>query len=512
MYQRVFVLELSGPTIDFLRQRQDSLPNFRRLLDQGAWGTLRGPLQPVAPQSFATLLTGRNPGATGLFDFFKFPTGGYDRVPYSTTLLRQPTFYQRLSDSGKRVGLINVPLTFPLPQVNGFVVSGDEGIGDEFAVPADVCRKLRDEGYTVPFGASYSPGRERQFTDRAMEVLAMRRRALRLLFGDGRWDFGMLTIHMYGELLHAFWRFYDRQHPDYRPLQTVFGPRDPFLEPLLTIDEMLGEIVELAGPQGLVLFLGAWGHRIEHTKVHLNAVLEQDGWLRFQRAPRTALKRLMFRTGITAATGERLAHRLNLYKLFHYGLGRGQRAKVTGATFLSYRDVDWSRTGAVAMGYLGQVYLNVQGQRPLGTIPPDRYQVERDRLQRRLAELRHPGTGEAMVEQVHAREAIYRGEELANAPDLVVEWKPGYSGDAGLSGAGRVITPSPANHSSDHWNQSVLLAHGAKVRRGELTARLEDIAPTVLRALGVSVPPGLDGEPLPALLGGSPLATPGSPD
>jgi predicted AlkP superfamily phosphohydrolase/phosphomutase len=309
--------------------------------------------------------------------------------------------------------------------------------------------------------------------------------------------------------LHAFWKFYDRQHPAYQPLQTVFEGRDPFLEPLVMIDEMLGEIVELAGPQGLVLFLGAWGHRIEHTKVHLNAVLEQDGWLQFRRDPRTLVKQLMFRTGITAATAERLAHRLNLYKLFHYRLGRGQRAKMTGATFLSYGDVDWSRTRAVAMGYLGQVYLNVQGQRPLGTIPPDQYRVERDRLQRRLAELRHPVTGEEMVERVYAREEIYRGEALAHAPDLVVEWKPGYSGDAGLSGAGRIVTPSPAHHSSDHWNQSALLALGANVRPGELTARLEDIAPTVLRALGLGVPADLDGKVLTALVGAGPLATPG---
>ncbi|HZE76905.1 MAG TPA: alkaline phosphatase family protein [Gemmatimonadales bacterium] len=502
VYQRVFILELSGPTLEFLQARRDSLPNFRAFLDQGAHGRLRGPLQPVAPQSFATLLTGRNPGATGLFDFFKFPAGGYDRVPYGTHLLRPPTFYQQLSDAGKRVGLLNVPLTHPLPQVNGFVVSGDEGIGDEFAFPPELGRRLRADGYFVPFGASYSPGREREIADHSMQVLAMRRRAMRSLFGDGDWDFGMLTIHMYGELLHAFWKFYDPAHPDYRPVSEIFGGRDPLLEGLATIDEMLGEIVELAGPRGLVLFLGAWGHRLEHSKVHLNAVLEREGYLRFRGDARTRLKRAVFRAGLSAATAERAAHRLNLYKLFHYRLGRGQRAKVTGAAFLSYRDVDWAATRAVAMGYLGQVYLNVRGHRPLGPIAPDQYQAERDRLQRILADLRDPRTGQAIVERVFAREEIYRGEELANAPDLVVEWKPGYSGDAGLSGGGKVVTASPPNHSSDHYNESVLLARGAGVRPVELTATLQDIAPTVLQALGVSAPADLEGKVLP--LFGSP--------
>ncbi len=501
MYQRVFILELSGPTIEFLRERLGSLPNFRRCFDEGAWGTLRGPLQPVAPQSFATLLTGRNPGASGLFDFFQFAPGGYDRVPFSTSLLRVPTFYQLLSDRGKRVGLINVPLTHPLPQVNGFVVSGDEGIGDDFAVPAEVGRRLREDGYEVPFGTSYSPGRERQFTDRAIEVLEMRRHALHMLFADGEWDFGMLTLHMYGELLHAFWKFYDRAHPEYRPLETAFDGRDPFLEVLVRIDAMLGEILELAGPRALVLFLGAWGHRIEHTRVHLNALLAQEGYLRFRRDPATMAKRLMFRLGITASTAERLAHRFNLYRLFHYKLGRGQRARLTGATFLSFHDVDWSRTRAVAMGYLGQVYLNVQGERPRGTIPRDQYQDERERLRRRLAELRHPDTGDPMVEKVHRREDIYHGPELSYAPDLVVEWKAGYSGDSGLSGSGRLVTASPPHHSSDHWNASAFLALGPGVTPGEITARLEDVAPTVLHALGQAVPAHLDGKVLTELCG-----------
>lgn len=497
MYQRVFILEVSGPTLDFLRERRDALPNFRRLLDEGAAGPLHGPLQPVAPQCFATLLTGRNPGANGIFDFFQFPAGGYERIPYSTRLLRHPTFYQLLSARSKRVGLLNVPLTFPFSEVNGFVVSGDEGIGEEFAWPPDVATQLRQDGYFVPFGASYAPGREHQFADHAMRVLEMRRRALRSLFGDGRWDFGMLTIHLYGELLHAFWKFYDPSHPEHQPARAVFGSRDPLLEVLVAIDAMLGEIIELAGPRGLVLYLGAFGHRLEHTRVHLNALLEREGYLRFQRDPRTRLKHLAYRLGVTPASAERLAHRLNLYKLFHYRLGRGQRAKVTGAALLSYRDVDWSRTRAVAMGYLGQIYLNVRGHRPLGTIPPEQYHAERDRLRGLIAGLRDPHTAQPMVERVLTREEIYRGEALTDAPDLVVEWKEGYVGDAGLSGAGRIATPAPPGHSSDHWNQSALLAGGAGVRPGEVSAALEDIAPTVLQALGVSPPAGLDGRVLP---------------
>lgn len=497
MYERVFVFEVSGPTLELLRERIDHLPNFRRLFELGARSRLRTPLQPVLAPAFGTLLTGKNPGKTGLFDFFKFPAGGYDRIPYSTGILREEPFYQLLSRRGVRVGILNVPLTYPLPQVNGFVVSGDDGIEGDYAWPPEVTQALNAEGYFVPFGASYAPGREVDFARRAFDVIAMRRRALLKLFGGGRWQFGMLTIHAVGELLHAFWKFYDTRHPGYSPLSRQPSLGDPFLQAFEAMDQLLGDIVELVGPRGLVLVLGAWSHRLECSRVHFNACLADGGYLRFKRTPATQIKRLAFRSGITAASAERLAHDLNLYKLFHYKLARGKRSAVTSATFLSYRDIDWARTRAVAMGYLGQIYLNVQGHRPQGVIPPTEYGRERERLRELLMELRDPRSGHQVVEQVVTRDEIYSGSELTNAPDLLIHLRDGYSGDSGFAGGGRLVTDAPANHSSDHWDESFLLAGGEGIRTGEVESRLEDIAPTIVHALGQQVPSDYDGRVLP---------------
>jgi predicted AlkP superfamily phosphohydrolase/phosphomutase len=497
VYERAFVFEVAGPTLEFLQAHREALPTIRRFLDEGAWGSLRAPLQPGAPQSFATLLTGCNPGATGVFDPFSFAAGGYDRVPVDARALRRPPLHEVLSRHGLPVGLLNVSLTTPLSRVNGFVVSGDDGVGDDFAYPPRVREALAAQGYRVPFGASYAPGREQAFVDHALEVLEMRRRAAVTLFGDGGWRFGMLTLHLYGELLHAFWRFYDESHPRYRPAAQAFGGRDPLLEVLRAIDGFLGQIVTFAGPRGLVIFMGAWGHRSVHSRVRLNAVLERSGDLRFLRSPRTGLKRLMSRLGVTSASAERLAHRLNLYRRFHSKMARGQRAKVTGATFLSYRDIDWARSRAVATGYLGQIFLNVSGHRPHGTVPPERVGAERERIRRVLSSLRDPRTGEPVVERVLTRDEVYHGAELPHAPDLLIEWRPGYTCDPGFSGDGRTIARCPPNFSSDHSCQSVVLAGGAGVRPGRIQAELQDVAPTVLRALDVSVPPEMEGAILP---------------
>jgi predicted AlkP superfamily phosphohydrolase/phosphomutase len=449
------------------------------------------------PTSFATFHTGNNPGRTGLFDSFKFPAGGYRRIPYNADLLIGEPFYQRLSDEGKRVGLLNVPLTYPLRSINGFVVSGDEGIGDEYAYPSDVLQALKKAGYFVPFGKSYSPGRELEFFKHSMAVFAMRRRAFHMLFEDRSWDFGMLTLYVFGELMHAFWKCYDQRHPEYRPIEEMFDSTDPFFEGLKAIDQILSDIKYLVGPEGLVLVMGAWGHRLEHSRVHLNALLEQIGYLRFKRSIGSYVKLQLSKMGFTASRAERLARRLSLYKLFHYKLASGKRSAVTGTAFLSYQDIDWARTKAVAMGYLGQIYLNLKGQRPLGVIAESSYEHERDRLCRLLMQIQDPDNGEPIVERVYSREDIYHGAEIGNAPDLVVKFREGYSGDGGFSGRGNIVTKSPPHHSSDHYNESVLLAIGKGIKTGEVHSRLEDFAPTVLHALGAEVSSHYDGRILP---------------
>ncbi len=466
-------------------------------MDLGAWGRLHSPLQPGSPQSFATLLTGMNPGATGLFDSFRFVAGGYDRVPSDAQALRQACLHEVLSGHGKRVGLLNVPLMVPPRPVNGFVVSGDEGVGEEFAYPAEVRDALAADGYVVPFGASYAAGREREFADHALNVLAMRRRAALTLFGDGRWQFGMLTLHLYGELLHAFWKFYDERHPDYRPAADVFEGRDPLLEALQAVDELLGAArrpCRPARPGHLHGRLGSPAGALEGAPEHGPGAKRRSVFpTRPADAPqaRDVPSRRHLRIGRAAGPPAQSLEAVSLQAGPRVA-GQGHRGCV-----LSYRDIDWLRTRAVAIGSQGQVYLNVRGHRPEGVIPPERSGTERERLARLLSDLRDPRNGEPVVERVRTRDELYRGEEVTHAPDLIVEWRAGYAGDGGFSGAGKVVAPAPPNLSSDHWNESAFLALGTDIRPGELTATLEDVAPTVLHALGVPIPAGLDGTVLP---------------
>ena len=499
MFDRVFLFEVNGPTLPLVRERLSRLPHLRRAFETGAWGKLIGSLPPAPTAAMASLYTGMNPGRTGLFDFLGFPAGGYDRVPYDARRLESEPFFRRLSERGRRVGLLNVLLTHPLPDLDGFVVTADETAADQYAGPEPVLRQLRSWGYRVPFGAAYAPGRDMEFLEHTLQDLEMRRRALLELFGSEPWQFGMLSIFDFGELLHPFWRYYDSRHPAYLPVAEVFSRRDPLLEALKLVDRMVGEIVAMAGPGGLMMVMGAWGHRLEHTRVHVNEWLREQGHLRFRRRPGTLARALACHAGLTTARAEGLARRINIYKRYQYGMQRGKRASLKGRLFLGHGDIDWCRTRAAAVGYLGQVYLNVRNHRPHGVIPGASYDTEREQLRKRLIGMTDPRNGSRMIDAVHTRDEIYRGDRLTDAPDLIIQYREGYVGDDGFAGTGRLISGNPSKESSDHWQESFFCAMGQGVRPGEVSVRLEDIAPTILSALDTEIPDDLDGRVLPIL-------------
>jgi hypothetical protein len=83
--------------------------------------------------------------------------------------------------------------------------------------------------------------------------------------------------------------------------------------------------------------------------------------MQIQPGLRSRLKHSLFRLGFSP---------MNVYNLLmQLGLGllkrevvRGQGQGLLKTLFLSFEDVDWSRTVAYSLGNIGQIYLNVAGR------------------------------------------------------------------------------------------------------------------------------------------------------
>jgi len=93
-----------------------------------------------------------------------------------------------------------------------------------------------------------------------------------------------------------------------------------------------------------------------------------------------------------------------------------------------FAHVDWSKTQAYAIGLNG-LYVNLRGREKNGIVAdgPARDELLR-RISERLLALRDPRDNAVVVSAVYDPRKVYRGHDLAYAPDLIVGYAPGYRG------------------------------------------------------------------------------------
>jgi predicted AlkP superfamily phosphohydrolase/phosphomutase len=256
---------------------------------------------------------------------------------------------------------------------------------------------------------------------------------------------------------HMFWRYTEPDHP-----ANLGRAPDPAFAPAIDDayrrgDAAVGEALEYADDRTLVVALSDHGFNSFRRCVDLNKWLYDNGFL--------ALKG---------------------------GLRPGEEAGDL------LRQVDWGRSRAYAVGLSG-IYLNVQGREGQGIVPPDEADALKAELARGLTGLTDPGhPGTLAVRRVVPREEAYRGPYLAEAPDLMVDFAEGYriSWSSSMGGVAEDafednVKKWSGDHIIDPDRVPGVLFMSRPFREG---ARLLDLAPTILAALGVPRGPAMEGE------------------
>ncbi len=505
MSQRVFVLGLDGATFDLIKPWAQAgyLPTLGRLLAEGAHGPLESTLPPVTSPAWPSFMTGVNPGKHGVFDFIQARAGSFNLV--NATSIRSPTLWELLSAAGRRIGVLNVPVTYPPPAVNGFLVAGLLAPARrEIAFPPGFLARYEPElgPYRVTPGVQYKPGNEGAFIADLHLLMERRTRyALRLMQTEP-WDFFMVHYLALDVAQHALWRHMDPTHPLHDPASAAhYGNaiRDLYRR----ADDALAQFLDQLDGNTVVLIMSDHGFGPLHRVVNLNNLLLQAGLLHLKRQPVVRLRAGLFRRGLTPAAAYGLIARFGLQNLV-WRVSKQARNKVVDS-FLSFEDVDWSRTLAYSMGHVGQIFINRRGREPHGIVGPAEVEDVRRRVIAALESLRDPDSGRPLLDRVIPGEEAAHGPYADQGPDLHVILD-GYRCIAFPLFAmdGRIITRQIRGDSGCHRREGIFLAWGPSVRAGAQIegARIIDLAPTILHLMGLSVPEYMDGRPIEAVAGG----------
>ncbi len=258
---------------------------------------------------------------------------------------------------------------------------------------------------------------------------------------------------------HMMWRFRDPKHPGYEAgLAPELATR--IEEHYQRCDQLLSPVLDKVDENTLLFVLSDHGFGSFRRAFDTNTWLWQNGLL-------------------TLKDGRKPGE----------DLGEG------------FPSVDWSKTYAYAVG-LGGIYLNLKGREGQGILE-ENGEAERVRhaIQTGLAELPDPNTHRPAVRSVSRKEELYAGPFVGSAPDLLVNFYPGFrvSWQSAVGGfSNEFVTDNLRRWSGDHIVDpdavpGILFMNHAPIHNH---ANILDLAPTILNYLGVTLPSTMEGRSL----------------
>lgn len=486
------------------------LPNLNRLIQRGSIGVLRSTIPVHSPTAWASFITGLNPGQHGVFDFVRREPGSYRLGVVRADQYPGASIWRLLSEQGRQVGVMNVPMTYPPEPVNGFLISG-LGTPDysRYTNPLSLQEKLESSGYRVNKKFYFTRDRQDEWLDDIFAMTEKRGQTALQLMEENPWDFFMVVFRNSDEICHFYWHHMDETHPQHDPGAPA-RYRTAIRDLYTVIDKWVGELVEAAGEDVNVVVMSDHGAGPLYRDVFLNEWLIQEGWLALQpeASEKHGWQQTAARLGLTRARISDTLTRLNLHRIEVaikqilgdriYILPRDERPEFHNA-------INWAKTRAYSFGYYGQIFINLKGREPLGIVEPDDYEALRAEIADRLLKLVDPADGLPVVDGIYKKEDLYQGQYLEEAPDLLMIMRGlTYITRMGYEFAGErgVLFREPyTDETGGHRLEGILIAAGPDIQSTSLEDRdILDLTPTLLQLQGCPVPNYMDGQVVSELL------------
>lgn len=476
MPRKAVVIGLDAADFAFLDPWMEAgdLPRLKALRGEGASGVLASTFPPVSAPAWSTFMTGLRPERHGLIDFVMEDPANGRKTMARSDLIRGRKLWEAVGDAGRRSVVVNVPITWPPSEFPGLLVTGMlTPEGKTFTHPADLGARLLQEfpGYRTDFDVNLISDVE-ALRKHLLGLADQASRLMRTLMKREAWDLYVGVFTTTDRVKHQCW---DRRETIVR-------------EHYRAIDRYVGELIDDAGPDALVLVLSDHGFRSVESKFYPNRWLKEQGLL----ATRTVRPGAGHGAGEADEQVRAVEEMLAPVKREDGLIPRIQGMLGMGGDLA----VDPARTKAYLYSIeTGGIHVNLEGRAPGGIVEPGKeYEEVRDRVIAGLRALKSPGSEEPLFDLVDRREAVYRGPMVGWCPDVVTRSKGNRVTMFKDLDAGKWLRGNRHDRGG-HSPNGILLARGPGVRKGARVDGLgiEDVMPTLLWWMGIPVASDLDG-------------------
>jgi predicted AlkP superfamily phosphohydrolase/phosphomutase len=448
-------LDCAAPDLLFNRFI-NKLPNFRRMVDRGIHGKLESSDPPITIPAWTVMASSKYPGTLGLYGFRHRRNNSYKDIWISTSKnIREKRIWDYVAEAGGRSCLVAVPPSYPPYPVEGCLIGGfiTPDTNRNYTYPPELAKEIKNlvEDYQVD--VEFRIEDKRNLVKELHEMTEKHFKVIKHLIRTKDWNFFMFVEIGLDRIHHAFWKYFDESHHLYEPGSEFENVVEDYY---VLLDTKVGELLDLIDDDTVVLVASDHGGKPMKGAFCINTWLEEQGLLKLS----TPVERVV---------------RLN------------------------DADVDWGKTVAWGWGgYYARIFLNVKGREENGVVDPRDYESTREDIAQRIRSITGPN-GEMWNTVVLKPEDIYP-ECNGDPPDLMVYFDDLYWRSAGTMGHGRLYLPENDTGPDDavHDKMGLYIYYDP---REDLKGRAEDlnildVAPTLMKALGLKVPEDMEGEPL----------------
>jgi predicted AlkP superfamily phosphohydrolase/phosphomutase len=466
---KILIIGIDGGTLDIILPmiKKNKLPTFEKLIKNGSYGKLLSTVPPVTAPAWTSFITGTNPGRHGIFYFFNKDDENSKKRIVSFNNIKTKPFWRNLNDNGFKVGLVNIPITYPPDRVDGFIISGMlvPPEATDYVYPNSLFSKLKE--YKVDLDGLMEQNEWRagtlvkrnrdEFIKNVFRLTQSRAENTLKLMKEMEWDFFMVVFTGSDRISHFFW-----EDPSGR------NEFSTIIEDYYTmLDTLIARLIKETGEETIKLLMSDHGFGSSPKRILNLYVLSK-----------------LFQLNLTSLKfwKKYLTNRI-LSKII-------KNEKLDSIEFLE-NDKNIISYHPIYANFFGIGFNNKAENHTEKNLL-----IEiKNRITEKLLEIKDPKTGKKLVQQVFPRETIYSGPLTDSAPDLIVQLDYDYI--VKFHPARRKLTYDIRDRkkTGEHRVEGLLIANGPHIIKKKLNSNIsiQDVTPTILYLMNCPIPRRYDG-------------------
>ncbi|HEU4995225.1 MAG TPA: alkaline phosphatase family protein [Gemmatimonadaceae bacterium] len=500
-----------------------TLPNLRALMSRGLVGHTRNLDGFAVGATWPSWYTGVTPARHGLHYLVQLRPGTYELyrpADEGEALVKRPPVWSHLSRAGRRVAVLDVPVSAIDRSLNGVQTVEWGGHDSLFGIqshPSELAGRIISAYGAHPLATPCDAiGRATEdykaFVACLVAGVRLKTRWTADLLALGRWDFFLQVFTEAHCVGHQCWHLHDPAHPAHDAIvATEIG--DPLRLVYQAIDTGIGHVLERAGDACvLVLSLHGMSHAFG-AQFMLRDLLVSLGVTQPLSSGPQARGASRMRRGLRAVW-----RRLPRSVREQAALIKARLPWDDAAPPRLQLGIDPRQSRCFPHGNglaAGGIRLNLAGREPEGIVAQGTAaETLEAQLTRDLLEIVDDDSRRPLVRRVLRTRDHYSGEHLNLLPDLLVEWDDVRAIGSASSGRGvgatlRAVSPKirhvvGTNHygrTGEHRPEGLFVAAGPRAHAGRMfrSVSILDFAPTLANVFGVALPES-DGTAIPELL------------